>query len=98
MVPGRITEGGAEHDHAVIGDVEVLMNEGRRTETPADSRSQVVGVTSSSRSRYFNTRLEQQRFIWPRLAEGDTVSMNGGQLNQLLDGFDVSAQGHMSCS
>jgi transposase len=39
-------------------------------------------------------RLEQQRFIWPRMADGDTVSINGGELNQLLDGFDVWAQGH----
>ena len=28
------------------------------------------------------------------LSEGDTVSMSGGELNQLLDGFDVWAQGH----
>jgi hypothetical protein len=27
------------------------------------------------------------------MAEGDTVSMSGGELNQLLDGFDVWAQG-----
>ena len=42
----------------------------------------------------WSKRLEQQRFIWPRMAEGDTVSMSGGELNQLLDGFDVWAQGH----
>ncbi len=42
----------------------------------------------------WSKRLEQQRFIWPRMIEGDTVSMNGGELNQLLDGFDVWAQGH----
>jgi len=42
----------------------------------------------------WSKRLEQQRFIWPRLADGDTVSMSGRELNQLLDGFDVWAQGH----
>lgn len=42
----------------------------------------------------WSKRLEQQRFIWPRAVDGDTVSMNGGELNQLLDGFDVWAQGH----
>jgi transposase len=42
----------------------------------------------------WSKRLEQQRFIWPRMADGDTVSMSGGELNQLLDGFDVWAQGH----
>jgi transposase len=41
----------------------------------------------------WSKRLEQQRFIWPRMAEGDTVSMSDGELNQLLDGFDVWAQG-----
>jgi transposase len=42
----------------------------------------------------WSKRLEQQRFIWPRMADGDTVLMSGGELNQLLDGFDVWAQGH----
>jgi transposase len=42
----------------------------------------------------WSKRLEQQRFIWPRMSEGDTVSMSGGELNQLLDGFDVWARGH----
>ena len=42
----------------------------------------------------WSKRLEQQRFIWPRMADSDTVSMSGGELNQLLDGFDVWAQGH----
>ena len=42
----------------------------------------------------WSKRLEQQRFIWPREVDGDTVSMDGGTLNQLLDGFDVWAQGH----
>jgi len=42
----------------------------------------------------WSKRLEQQRFIWPRQIEGETVSMNGAELNQLLDGFDVWAQGH----
>ena len=42
----------------------------------------------------WSKRLESERFIWPRMTEGDTVSMSGGELNQLLDGFDVWAQGH----
>jgi transposase len=42
----------------------------------------------------WSKRLEQQRFIWPRMSAGDTVSMSGSELNQLLDGFDVWAQGH----
>jgi len=42
----------------------------------------------------WSKRLEQQRFIWPRMSDGDTVSMSGAELNQLLDGFDVWAQGH----
>jgi transposase len=42
----------------------------------------------------WSKRLEQQRFIWPRMGDGDTISMSGGELNQLLDGFDVWAQGH----
>jgi transposase len=42
----------------------------------------------------WSKRLEQQRFIWPRMSERDTVSMSGSELNQLLDGFDVWAQGH----
>jgi transposase len=42
----------------------------------------------------WSKRLEQQRFIWPRMVDGDTVSMSGIELNQLLDGFDVWAQGH----
>lgn len=42
----------------------------------------------------WSKRLESERFIWPRLAEGDTVSMSGEDLNRLLDGFDVWARGH----
>lgn len=42
----------------------------------------------------WSKRLEQQRFIWPRMSDGDTVSMSGSELNRLLDGFDVWAQGH----
>lgn len=42
----------------------------------------------------WSKRLEQQRFIWPRISDGETVSMSGSELNQLLDGFDVWAQGH----
>jgi transposase len=46
----------------------------------------------------WSKRLERERFIWPRMAAGDTVSMSGAQLNQLLDGFDVWAQGHRELS
>lgn len=38
-------------------------------------------------------RLEKERFIWPRVIADDTVSMTGEELNRLLDGFDVWAQG-----
>lgn len=46
----------------------------------------------------WSKRLEKQRFIWPHSIDGDTVSMNGGELNQLLDGFDVWARGHLELS
>ena len=42
----------------------------------------------------WSKRLEKERFIWPRVGAEDTVSMSGEQLNRLLDGFDVWAQGH----
>ncbi len=42
----------------------------------------------------WSKRLERERFIWPRLIAGDTVSMSGADLNRLLDGFDVWAHGH----
>ena len=42
----------------------------------------------------WSKRLEKERFIWPRLTAEDTVSMSGEELNRLLDGFDVWAQGH----
>ncbi|MEO7208323.1 MAG: IS66 family insertion sequence element accessory protein TnpB [Steroidobacteraceae bacterium] len=42
----------------------------------------------------WSKRLEKERFIWPRVSADDTVSMAGEQLNRLLDGFDVWAQGH----
>jgi transposase len=42
----------------------------------------------------WSKRLEQQKFIWPRMTDADTVSMSGAELNQLLDGFDLWAQGH----
>jgi transposase len=42
----------------------------------------------------WSKRLEQQKFIWPRMADADTVSMSGAELNQLLDGFDLWVQGH----
>lgn len=34
-------------------------------------------------------RLEKERFIWPAM-DGETVKLNGQQLNWLLDGYDVS--------
>ena len=42
----------------------------------------------------WSKRLEKERFIWPRATAEDTVSMSGEELNRLLDGFDVWAQGH----
>lgn len=42
----------------------------------------------------WSKRLEKQRFIWPMISAEDAVSMTGEQLNRLLDGFDVWAQGH----
>ena len=42
----------------------------------------------------WSKRLEKERFVWPRLTAEDTVSMSGEELNRLLDGFDVWAQGH----
>jgi transposase len=42
----------------------------------------------------WSKRLESERFIWPRIADEDTVSMSGAELNRLLDGFDVWARGH----
>ncbi len=42
----------------------------------------------------WSKRLEKDRFIWPRVITDDTVSMSGDELNRLLDGFDVWAQGH----
>ena len=44
----------------------------------------------------WSKRLEKQRFIWPMISAEDTVSMTGDELNRLLDGFDVWAQGHRS--
>ena len=39
-------------------------------------------------------RLERARFAWPRhLAEGQTITLTGQQLNWLLDGLDL-AQWH----
>jgi len=42
----------------------------------------------------WSKRLEQQQFVWPRSAPGETVLMNGRTLNALLDGFDVFSHGH----
>ena len=40
-------------------------------------------------------RLEgRDRFIFPRETSGETVTMRGGQLAELLAGFDVWRQGH----
>jgi len=42
----------------------------------------------------WSKRLENERFIWPKISAEDAVSMTGEQLNRLLDGFDVRAQRH----
>lgn len=42
----------------------------------------------------WSKRLEREHFIWPKIGAEDTVSMSGEELNRLLDGFDVWAQGH----
>lgn len=40
-------------------------------------------------------RLEgRDRFIFPRESSGEIVTMNGGQLGDLLAGFNVWRQGH----
>jgi transposase len=42
-------------------------------------------------------RLEKQRFKWPTGHRGDTITLNGEQLNWLLDGFDLwNNQPHQS--
>jgi transposase len=42
----------------------------------------------------WSKRVEKQQFIWPRAQREATVTMSGGQLNALLDGFDVWSRGH----
>jgi transposase len=43
----------------------------------------------------WSKRLEgRDRFIFPRHIEGDTVRIRGGQLEELLAGFDLWRQGH----
>jgi transposase len=43
----------------------------------------------------WSKRLEgRDRFIFPRRIEGDTVTIRGEQLAELLEGFDVWRQGH----
>lgn len=43
----------------------------------------------------WSKRLEgRDRFIFPRQIEGDTVTIRGEQLAELLEGFDVWRQGH----
>jgi transposase len=43
----------------------------------------------------WSKRLEgHDRFIFPRQIEGDTVTIRGEQLAELLEGFDVWRQGH----
>lgn len=42
----------------------------------------------------WSKRVEKQQFIWPRALSGDTVALNGRELNALLDGFDVWSRGH----
>lgn len=42
----------------------------------------------------WSKRVEKQQFVWPRTPSGATVTMNGRELNALLDGFDVWSRGH----
>src|SRR5882762_757741 len=43
----------------------------------------------------WSKRLEgRDRFIFPRHIEGETVTIYGAQLAELLEGFDVWRQGH----
>lgn len=42
----------------------------------------------------WSKRVEKARFVWPRTVSGATVTMNGRDLNALLDGFDVWGRGH----
>lgn len=43
----------------------------------------------------WSKRLEgRDRFIFPREISGETVTIHGAQLEELLDGFDVWRQGH----
>ena len=37
----------------------------------------------------FYKRLEKQRFKWPSKAEGHSLTINGEELNWLIDGFDL---------
>ncbi len=36
-------------------------------------------------------RLEQERFKWPEHLDGDLLTLDGQQLNWLLDGYDLAA-------
>jgi hypothetical protein len=36
-------------------------------------------------------RLEQERFKWPEHLAGDVLTLEGQQLNWLLDGYDLAA-------
>jgi hypothetical protein len=36
-------------------------------------------------------RLEQERFKWPDHLDGDVLTLDGQQLNWLLDGYDLAA-------
>src|SRR5260370_177878 len=43
----------------------------------------------------WSKRLEgRDRFIFPRHIEGETVTIRGAQLEELLEGFDLWRQGH----
>jgi transposase len=43
----------------------------------------------------WSKRLEgRDRFLFPRQIEGETVTIRGAQLEELLEGFDVWRQGH----
>jgi len=39
----------------------------------------------------WHKRLEQERFKWPDHLSGDVLTLDGQQLNWLLDGYDLAA-------
>ena len=41
--------------------------------------------------RLWQKRLERERFQWPRHLPGEVITLDGQQLNWLLDGYDLRA-------